>query len=56
MQIKGAIKTFAIALAVVSVYQLSFSYVTRRIEGKADAYGKSEAANRQASEIARGNT
>ncbi|MFZ4462947.1 MAG: protein translocase subunit SecDF [Bacteroidales bacterium] len=54
MQIKGAIKTFAIALAVVSVYQLSFSYVTRRIESKAEAYGKSEAANKQASEIARG--
>ncbi len=55
MQIKGAIKTFAIALAIVSIYQLSFTFVTKNVEGKAKAYGKKEAATRQANAIAHGN-
>jgi SecD/SecF fusion protein len=54
MQIKGAIKTFAIALAIVSLYQLSFTFVTKRIEGKASEYAKSETATKQANELARG--
>jgi SecD/SecF fusion protein len=54
MQIKGAIKTFAIAMAIVSLYQLSFTYVAKRVESKAEAFGKSEAATRQANELARG--
>jgi SecD/SecF fusion protein len=54
MQIKGAIKTFAIALAIVSLYQLSFTFVTKRIEGKANDYAKSETATKQANELARG--
>lgn len=54
MQLKGAIKTFAIAMAIVSLYQLSFTFVTKRVESNAEAFGKSEAATKQANELARG--
>ncbi len=35
MQSKGAIKFFAITLAIVCLYQLSFTLVTRNVESKA---------------------
>jgi SecD/SecF fusion protein len=35
MQNKGAIRVFAIALAIVCVYQLSFTFVTRKVESDA---------------------
>ncbi len=54
MQNKGAIKVFAIALALVSLYQLSFTLVTSRVERKAREYAKSEAASALASELAKG--
>jgi SecD/SecF fusion protein len=38
MQSKGAIKFFAIALGLVCLYQLSFTFVTRSVEKKARAY------------------
>ncbi|MDI3526800.1 MAG: SecD/SecF fusion protein [Tenuifilum sp.] len=38
MQNKGAIRFIAIALALVSLYQLSFTYVTRRVEKQAREY------------------
>jgi SecD/SecF fusion protein len=38
MKSKGAIKFFAIALALVCLYQLSFTIVTSVIENKAEAY------------------
>lgn len=44
MQNKGAIKFLAIALAVVCIFQLSFTLVTLRIEGKADDYAKEKVA------------
>ncbi|WP_282039937.1 protein translocase subunit SecDF [Saccharicrinis aurantiacus] len=37
MQNKGAIRTFAILLALVSLYQLIFTYQTRRVENEAKA-------------------
>jgi SecD/SecF fusion protein len=40
MQNKGAIRFFAIALAVVCVFQLSFTLVTSRVESKAMAYAE----------------
>ncbi|HMM11986.1 MAG TPA: protein translocase subunit SecDF [Bacteroidales bacterium] len=54
MQNKGAIKVFAIALALVSLYQLSFTFVTSRVERKARQYAQSEAASTLASELAKG--
>ncbi|MCG2610990.1 protein translocase subunit SecDF [Flavobacterium sp. SM15] len=38
MQNKGLIKFFAILFALVSIYQLSFTFVTNNIEGKAKAF------------------
>jgi SecD/SecF fusion protein len=38
MQSKGAIRFFAIALGLVCLYQLSFTFVTRSVEKKAEAY------------------
>ncbi len=42
MQNKGAIKLLAILFALVSIYQLSFSYFTSRTERKAREYANSE--------------
>ena len=38
MQNKGAIRLFAIALAVVCLYQLSFTIVSRKVEKDAVTY------------------
>ncbi|MGE0077450.1 MAG: protein translocase subunit SecDF [Bacteroidales bacterium] len=38
MQNKGAVRFIAIALALVCVYQLSFTFITKRIEKKASEY------------------
>lgn len=42
MQNKGAIKFFAISLAVVCLFQLSFTLITSRIENKASEYAQSK--------------
>ena len=42
MQNKGAIKFFAIALAVVCIFQLSFTWVTGRVENKAGEYASTK--------------
>jgi SecD/SecF fusion protein len=42
MRNKGAIKFIAIALALVCVYQLSFTYITKQVEKKAKAYAKGD--------------
>ncbi|MBU1011029.1 MAG: protein translocase subunit SecDF [Bacteroidetes bacterium] len=55
MQNKGAIKVFAIAFAIVSLYQLSFTFVAQRVEKKADKYANSEATTKLANELAQGN-
>lgn len=55
MQNKGAIKVFAIAFALVSLYQLSFTFVTSRVERKAKDYAHSEKTFRLAEELAAGN-
>ena len=44
MQNKGAIKFFAIAFALVCGFQLSFTFFTRSVEGKADKYAHSQVA------------
>ncbi len=44
MQNKGAIKFFAIALAVVCIFQLSFTLITYRVESKANDYAAEKLA------------
>lgn len=56
MQNKGAIKFFAIALAIVCLFQLSFTFFSKRVERKAVEYSRNEAAISQAKELAKGNT
>ena len=55
MQNKGAIKFFAIALAIVCLFQLSFTFFSKRVEKKAVEYSRNEAAVSQAKELAEGN-
>ena len=40
MQNKGAIRLFAILLALVSLYQLIFTYHARRVETQAEEYAE----------------
>ena len=54
MQNKGVIKLLAVLLAVFSLYQLSFSYVTRRVEKKAAEYATSTEAVKMAEVLAKG--
>jgi len=44
MQSKGAIKLFAILMALVCLYQLSFTWVTKHVESKAKEYAKGDPA------------
>ncbi len=47
MQNKGAIRVFAIALAVVCVYQLSFTFVSRKVESDARNYAQGDTAREE---------
>jgi SecD/SecF fusion protein len=42
MQNKGIVKFFAIALFLISIYQLSFTFVGNKLEDQAKAYAKSK--------------
>lgn len=42
MQSKGAIKFLAIAFAIVCLYQLSFTFISRRVENKAKEYANGD--------------
>lgn len=52
MQNKGAIRLLAILFALVSLYQLSFSYVTSRVESKAKEYAESDRFIEEANHLA----
>ncbi len=54
MQNKGAIKTFAILFAIICLYQLSFTFVTSRVESKARAFATSERVHQEAKTLANG--
>lgn len=54
MQNKGLIRFFAIAFALVCLYQLSFTYFSTRVERKAKAYATSERVQSIAREISEG--
>jgi SecD/SecF fusion protein len=55
MQNKGAIKFFAIALAIVCLFQLSFTFFSKRVEKKANNFALNEEAKSQAKQLAKGN-
>jgi len=55
MQNKGLIRFFAIALALVSLYQLSFTFVARKVESDALKYAQSERYVNLAREMSQGN-
>jgi SecD/SecF fusion protein len=48
MQNKGAITILAIALAIVCIYQLSFTFATRKVERDADKFANGDALARTA--------
>jgi SecD/SecF fusion protein len=54
MQSRGAIRFFAIAFALVCLYQLSFTFVTRNVERKARHYAQSETTTDLAKRLAKG--
>ncbi len=54
MQSKGAIKFFAIAFALVCLFQLSFTFVTTRVANKAESYAYSDRADKLAKELSNG--
>jgi len=55
MQNKGLIRFFAIALALVCLYQLSFTFVARKVERDALKYAQSERYVNLAREMSQGN-
>ncbi|MBU2651797.1 MAG: protein translocase subunit SecDF [Bacteroidetes bacterium] len=54
MQSKGAIKFFAIAFAIVCLFQLSFTFFTSKVERNAKSYAFSEASDKLAKQMAKG--
>ena len=54
MQSRGAIKFFAILFALVCLFQLSFTFMTARVESKARNYAESQETYDQAKELAKG--
>jgi len=54
MQNKGAIRLFAIAFAVVCLYELSFNIWTTNVESKAKTFADTEAIHKLAKDLAKG--
>lgn len=54
MQNKGAIKFLAIIFALVSIYQLSFSYCTRKVEKDAKVYADHPSVYEEAKRLSNG--
>ena len=54
MQNKGVIKLLALLLALFTVYQLSFTFVTRHVESKAKEYAEGPKTVALATEMAKG--
>lgn len=55
MQNKGAIKVIAVIFALICLYQLSFTYVTRHVESNAKEYATSQAVKNEAKKLSNGN-
>lgn len=56
MRSKGAIKVFAIAFALVCLFQLSFTFFTYRVEKKAKNYATGEVTKKITQALAKGNS
>jgi SecD/SecF fusion protein len=54
MQNKGAIRLFAVAFAVVCLYELSFNFWTKSVENKAKKYADTEAIHKIAKDLSTG--
>lgn len=54
MQNKGAIRLFAIVFAIVSLYQLSFTFFASKVENNADEYANRQQIQTMAKEMADG--
>src|SRR5690554_2474715 len=54
MQNKGAIRTIAIIFALVCLYQLSFTYVTKSVERAAREYANNDFAKNEAKRLSSG--
>ena len=52
MQNKGLVKLFALLFGLVSIYQLSFTYIAGRVEDEAKAFAEAKVPNKQADYIA----
>ena len=55
MQNRGTIKFFAILFAVVCLFQLSFTFITSRVQSNAEDYANSEVTTNLAKELSKGN-
>jgi len=54
MQNKGAIRLFAIIFAAICVYQLTFTFMSRKIEGDAKDYANAPEVTEMANDLANG--
>lgn len=54
MQNKGAVRLFAIVFAIVSLYQLSFTFFSSKVESDADEFANRQEIQEKASELAEG--
>ena len=52
MQNKGLIRTFAILFAIVSIYQLSFTWFAKNVEKDAEIYAESKVSSNDIDELA----
>ena len=53
MQNKGLIKLFALLFGLVSIYQLSYTFVTSKVEGEAEVYATSQISETETDYIAK---
>ena len=56
MQIRGTVRFFAIVFVIVSLYSLSFTYCTRKVEKEAKDYAFSEQTHNEALILAEGDS
>lgn len=54
MQNKGAIKVIVVIFALICLYQLSFTYFTKRVESRAKAYATSQQVKDMANKLSKG--
>ncbi|MFK8282572.1 protein translocase subunit SecDF [Capnocytophaga cynodegmi] len=53
MQNKGLIKLFALLFGLVSIFQLSFTYIANRVENKAKAFAEAKVSNAEGNYVSK---